>query len=121
MNYFDNLQRLIRDAYRDFLDVFSSPSYVFADVPYKFDEGDTETREGESKLVNALFSHKEQHQKGSTHLHRSPYMITVHANGRGNFEFDKRKKPKGMTLTQWIMEMAGVSHKEASKAIKCCN
>jgi hypothetical protein len=64
-----------------------------------------------------VYNHYDRRNKGTHNLHSCPRNILVYKNGR-KISVNKTEKPEGKTLIRYIMDVAGVSHKEASRALK---
>ena len=64
------------------------------------------------------YSHYDRKRgKGTHHLYNAPHVLHVHINGSAQ-RVDKRERPDGMNLHQWLISHFRCSHKEATKVVK---
>ncbi len=71
----------------------------------------------ETGLRQVYYSHRLPGNKGGSHKHHGNHELERTLNGR-TVTINKDLKPKGISLTQWMIEEYKLSHKQASKLAK---
>jgi len=114
MNYFIES---VKDIYETVRNSFN-PQYCFAGID---NELLTDLNRKNFDLNNSCLESRSYHKKGDHHLHSSPHIIEFHINGKP-YKVDKREKPEGESLLEWIAASFRLSksNKAIKKAIKSC-